>query len=110
MERAGIEFRGRVDSQIKWRGYRIELAEIETAIRAEFGLNTVAVVLSKTTSGPTISAWCVSTECGDAPDLERLRGTLPEYMIPSTIVVLDEMPLNANGKIDRGALAKRDLP
>ncbi|MGA0118050.1 MAG: AMP-binding protein [Ilumatobacteraceae bacterium] len=109
VERSEIEFRGRADSQIKWRGYRIELGEIETAIRSEFGLHTVAVVLSKTSQEPSINAWCISEECVEHPNLDRLRGILPDYMIPSSIGVLDKMPLNANGKIDRNRLAEQQI-
>ena len=105
----GINYRGRSDSQIKWRGYRIELGEIESAIRAEYGIKTVAVVLSQTSEEPVIVAWCSADEGNEVFDLDRLALRLPDYMIPSRIISLAEIPLNVNGKIDRPKLMNMSI-
>lgn len=104
----GVYFRGRVDSQVKFRGYRIELGEIETVARRAFGLKSLAVVVVGDGADARLVLFHLAAEVGgDAmPDLRELESTLPNYMIPAVSVALDSMPTNANGKIDRRALAE----
>jgi amino acid adenylation domain-containing protein len=104
-----IEFLGRSDNQIKLRGFRIELGEIEAALaRHEEVKEAVAVILKDETSGDKrLVAYVVAAPEGGASGDElrgHLKEKLPDYMIPSAFVVLDALPLTANGKIDRAAL------
>jgi acyl-coenzyme A synthetase/AMP-(fatty) acid ligase len=95
---------GRLDSQVKIRGYRIEMGEIEAALRQHPDL-THAVVLAR---GRTPDIELVGYYCGReqaSGDLVRwLRRRIPIHMVPRRFHHLDSMPLNANGKIDRGRL------
>lgn len=99
-----LEFIGRRDAQVKIRGYRVELAEVEIALRRLPGVReAVAVVHANPDGIKRLTAYVV----GDKPekaDLDALRAQLPEYMIPSIIVPLDELPLSVNGKVDRNRL------
>lgn len=96
---------GRVDHQVKVSGYRIELGEIEAALRDQPGVGDAVVLATTGPRGDTeLSAVCT----GDALDrgelLNSLRSRLPAYMVPADLVLLDEIPLNGNGKTDRKAL------
>jgi amino acid adenylation domain-containing protein len=103
-----IECLGRVDDQVKIRGYRVELGEIEAALREEAGVKDAAVSAPADSSGHRrLIAYVVSEK--DTPlDVDelraRLQARLPEYMVPAVFVPLDEMPLTANGKVDRKRL------
>jgi acyl carrier protein len=108
--RAGgvVEFAGRQDRQIKLRGFRIELDEIELALRNCDGVAEAAISLSQDKSGGRVIAYVV-TESGDsAASASRLRTSLeaqlPHYMIPSNFVFIDGLPKTRSGKIDRPAL------
>jgi amino acid adenylation domain-containing protein len=100
---------GRTDHQIKVLGHRVELGEIEAVLAREDGV-TQAVALGWPVADNTAEG-IVAFVCGRRPDAGRLkaaaRQALPEYMAPRAVFVLDEMPLNANGKIDRAALLRR---
>ena len=107
-----IEFVGRADNQVKIRGFRIELGEIETVLES-FPQITRAVVTA--TGAGTNEARLIGYVTGDGdekPEVSRIRkhlqSKLPEYMIPSLFIVLDEMPLTPNGKIDRRSLPEPD--
>jgi D-alanine--poly(phosphoribitol) ligase subunit 1 len=101
---------GRKDSQVKYKGYRIELMDIENNIKEIPGVQDCAVTASYTAehTAKTIKAF-VST---DAPDYDsayirnELEKKLPDYMMPRTIIILDSLPMNQNGKIDRKRLAE----
>jgi amino acid adenylation domain-containing protein len=100
-----IEFCGRIDHQVKIHGYRVELGEIESALREHTGVREAAVLVRQDASGDTqLFAW-VSGEATPAALREHLKARLPQYMVPSTLVPLERLPLTANGKIDRQALA-----
>lgn len=98
---------GRTDNQIKVLGFRVELGEIEAVLLRGPGVVQAAAVGWPLEDGRAMGTVAFVTGTDLAPDaLKRDLGTsLPDYMIPSRVVVLDEMPLNSNGKIDRRQLA-----
>ncbi|MFD3428938.1 amino acid adenylation domain-containing protein [Nocardia fluminea] len=103
-----LEYLGRTDFQVKVRGFRIELGEIDNALTAHPDLD-YAVTLGKTmSSGATALVAYVLPRAGRTADTgalaEFLAESLPAYMIPSVIMVLDELPLTPVGKLDRAAL------
>jgi acyl carrier protein len=102
-----LEFLGRIDHQVKVRGFRVELGEVEAALGRLDGLRE-AVVLAP---GDQRLAAFVVPEAGHEVDPAALRAalaeTLPEYMVPSAFTVLSELPLTPNGKVDRADLARR---
>lgn len=103
-----LEFVGRRDHQVKLRGFRIELEEIETVLATHPGVRQcVAAVREDRPGDQRLVAYVVSAE-GPAFDAEAARGALrqrlPEYMIPNLFVALDALPLTPNGKVDRKAL------
>ncbi|NOU51322.1 amino acid adenylation domain-containing protein [Pseudoalteromonas sp. JBTF-M23] len=116
-----LVFVGRADHQVKVRGFRIELGEIEHALRAIDGVRD-ALVIANTQEGDTkLVAYVVPTEFpgeGEAQStakaalagdyLNKVRQELPSYMVPSNCVVLANMPLTENGKVDRKALPDPD--
>jgi amino acid adenylation domain-containing protein len=102
-----IEFLGREDFQVKIHGYRIELGEIEAALAEHPGVRAFVVNAAGEPRGEKrLVAYFVPD--GDAPRVDEmqsfLRSKLPEYMVPSAFVMLDALPLTANGKVDRAAL------
>jgi amino acid adenylation domain-containing protein len=100
-----IEYVGRNDFQVKIRGYRIELSEIELALAQHPDVREAVVLASKTNE--RLTAYVVLNE-GEAATTKQLKEflkeRLPEYMLPSTFVVLDALPLTTTGKVDRKAL------
>ncbi|MEU2237582.1 amino acid adenylation domain-containing protein, partial [Streptomyces vietnamensis] len=103
-----IEFLGREDFQVKIGGYRIELGEIEAALLRQPGVETAVAHALGTPGGPRrLAAYVVAKPDTDL-DADTVRAeaakVLPAYMVPPTVVVLDALPLTANGKIDRKAL------
>jgi amino acid adenylation domain-containing protein len=107
-----IEFLGRLDHQIKLRGFRIELGEIEAALESHPSVSECAVLMREDTPGDQrLVAYLVAHE-GSVPAPNELRALikkkLPEYMLPSVFVMLEEMPLTLNGKIDRKRLPMPD--
>ncbi|MGH9753403.1 MAG: amino acid adenylation domain-containing protein [Blastocatellia bacterium] len=101
-----LEFIDRVDEQVKVRGYRIELGEIRAALDEHQSVKQSVVIATDDKSGGKRIIGYVVGEAGTTPaELKKyVRERLPEYMTPEAIVVLDEMPISANGKIDRQAL------
>ncbi|MGY5124147.1 amino acid adenylation domain-containing protein [Streptomyces nigrescens] len=108
-----LEFLGRTDHQVKIRGFRIELGEIEAAIGAT-GLVAEALVTvhDAAGTGPRLVAYATGAGGAEAPDpavLRELVGqSLPDYMVPSAVVVLEQWPLTPNGKVDRDRLPAPD--
>ena len=102
-----IRFGGRADHQVKVRGYRVELGEIESALRACETVSHAAVTLRKRDDQVQILAWYVpASKDEDMAGLlrKKLEETLPSFMMPHAFLERDAMPLNANGKLDRGVL------
>jgi acyl-CoA synthetase (AMP-forming)/AMP-acid ligase II len=109
-----IEFLGRADSQVKLRGYRIELSEIEARIGEWDAVGDVAVLVREDHPGDKrLVAYYTAATSGQAVTSEQLRtrlsAVLPEYMVPSAYVRLERLPLTPNGKVDRKALPAPDV-
>src|SRR5207237_5356322 len=102
-----IDFAGRNDFQVKIRGHRIELSEIELALAQHPGIKEAIVLAREKMAGDKrLTAYVVlnRAEAATAKQLrEFLKEKLPEYMLPSSFVVLDHLPLTSTGKVDRGA-------
>ncbi len=107
-----LEYLGRRDDQVKLRGFRIELGEIETVLAAQPGIVQAAAAVREDQPGDKRLVAYVVPAPATTSDPARLREacgqTLPAYMVPSVVVVLDRLPLNANGKLDRKALPAPD--
>ncbi|AUT02776.1 non-ribosomal peptide synthetase [Nostoc sp. CENA543] len=102
-----LEYLGRIDEQVKLRGFRIELGEIEAILLQHPSVQEAVVILYKTDSNPRLIAYITAADksVSLASQLrDYLKDRLPNYMIPSQIMVLEKLPLTANGKIDRRAL------
>ena len=106
-----IAFLGRADNQIKIRGYRVELAEVEAAVRRVAGVREAIVVARGGTDARKVVAYVIVSGPRPTPEDLRaqLRRTLPEYMVPAAIVPLDALPRTSNGKIDYAALPEPEL-
>ncbi|MBL1100667.1 non-ribosomal peptide synthetase [Streptomyces coffeae] len=106
-----LEYMGRADDQVKIRGFRIELGEVETALLRHPEVAGAAAVAKESGDLKRLIAYVVAAP-GATPDpagLRRfLRRALPDYMVPATVLVLDRMPLNPNGKLDRSRLPDPD--
>jgi amino acid adenylation domain-containing protein len=103
-----VEFLGRIDHQVKIRGFRIELGEIEAVLRQHPGINETVVVAREDVPGDkhVVAYWVAkSNRAPSTSELRRfLKEKLPVYMVPSSFVRLQRMPLTPNGKVDRRAL------
>ncbi|RMZ58567.1 amino acid adenylation domain-containing protein [Chryseobacterium nematophagum] len=101
-----LEYIGRNDFQVKIRGYRIELGEIESALLSYEGIRQAVVLAKEHSSGlKYLVGYYVSDTAVNPEDLSmHLSGLLPEYMVPSVYVHLEELPLTINGKLDRKSL------
>ncbi|KUI96813.1 non-ribosomal peptide synthetase [Vibrio sp. MEBiC08052] len=113
-EKGQLAFIGRCDDQVKIRGYRIELGEVENALSVQQGVAQAVVVAQPFAGTHRLIGFCVLT-----PDSASQRNgehlsvalaqILPDYMVPAVIEIIDEMPINVSGKIDRKALAAMPL-
>ncbi|MBD2508875.1 amino acid adenylation domain-containing protein [Nostoc muscorum FACHB-395] len=102
-----IEFIGRVDQQVKIRGFRVELGEIESVLCQHPQVQQAVVSVREDNSNKSLIAYVVSkqTQTLNVSELQRfIREKLPEYMMPSTFIMLKALPLTSNGKINRNAL------
>jgi len=116
-ESGEIQCLGRIDHQVKVRGYRIELEEIEHALVKQPGIKEAVVIAREDTPGdPRLVAYVVLALAGEDIDLKTLTfnshkalmAVLPEYMVPDDFVLLDAIPITPNGKTDRKSLPKPD--
>jgi len=106
-----IEFLGRIDQQVKLRGFRIEPGEIETQLMAHPGVKE-AVVLIKNAGDQHLCAYVVSAGkdgVGAADLKDYLSHRLPRYMVPAVLVAVDRIPLTPNGKVDRAKLLAHEV-
>ncbi|GLY50357.1 non-ribosomal peptide synthetase [Lentzea sp. NBRC 102530] len=104
-----LEFAGRADDQVKLRGFRIELGEVEAVLGRHPGVGGLVVVVREDPhGGKRLVAYLVPADPARAPEPAELAAfagrTLPDYMVPAAFVLLDALPLSANGKVDRAAL------
>jgi amino acid adenylation domain-containing protein len=106
-DRYGLIFEGRVDHQVKIQGYRIELLEIEEVLRRASGSPEAAVVpwpLTESGSAEGIVAFVGTSAKTEREIIDFCRSLLPTYMTPRQVIFVANLPLNANGKVDRNAL------
>ncbi|MET3492959.1 non-ribosomal peptide synthetase component F, partial [Variovorax sp. 1128] len=99
-----LEYLGRIDHQVKVRGFRIELGEIEAGLQAQEEVREAVVVANEGPAGTRLVAYVSGQGIDTAVLKQKLGEALPDYMVPSVIVELQALPLNANGKVDRKAL------
>jgi amino acid adenylation domain-containing protein len=106
-----LAFAGRADDQVKIRGHRIEIGEVEAALRALPGVAEAVVLRREGPAGAYLAGYVVPARdrsAGRRPEAGRLRAglarTLPEPMVPASLTLLDRLPVTANGKLDRNAL------
>jgi amino acid adenylation domain-containing protein len=100
-----IEFVGRVDEQVKVRGYRVELGEIQAVLNEHRSVQQSVVIVNEHERGKQILGYVVGEEGVASAELKQyLKERLPEYMVPEAILALEKMPLTASGKIDRKRL------
>jgi mycobactin peptide synthetase MbtF len=106
-----LQYVGRADAQVKIRGYRVEPGEIAAALESHPAVRRAGVLVRRRQGSARLIAYVVVSD--PAPTAAELRGTLgsrlPRYMIPHRIVVVDEIPLTANGKLDEAALSALDI-
>ena len=108
-EDGSLYYLGRIDQQVKVRGYRVELQEIETVLRKASGAEQVVAVpwpIADGSADGVVAFLCSGSSLDELNILNRCRETLPGYMVPRSIYRVEEMPLNGNGKIDRKKLVK----
>ncbi|WP_277189292.1 non-ribosomal peptide synthetase [Caballeronia sp. BR00000012568055] len=99
-----IEFLGRSDFQVKVRGYRVEIGEVEQVIAAQPEVSAVCIGTRAQQGSTALVAWYSASALGPAALRRRLETRLPSYMIPAILVPVDTWPLTLNGKIDRARL------
>ncbi|TCS93648.1 non-ribosomal peptide synthetase [Hazenella coriacea] len=108
-----IEYLGRIDNQVKIRGFRIELGAIENRIGQHPEVQETVTIVKQHNGNKKLVAYFTSNDAKTSPSLQELRdyvrSNLPDYMVPSHFIRLDQMPLTPNGKVDRKELESRQL-
>jgi D-alanine--poly(phosphoribitol) ligase subunit 1 len=106
LQAGDLHFVGRKDNQIKHMGYRIELEEIEHALVKLPQVDQAAVIYQRSHAsyGKLVAFVACTTEIDERAILQELSALLPDYMVPSKLVVLPKLPFNPNGKVDRQGL------
>ncbi|MGF6201260.1 non-ribosomal peptide synthetase [Pseudomonas laurylsulfatiphila] len=105
-----IEYLGRLDQQVKLRGFRVEPQEIEARLLAQAGVAQAVVLVRETAAGGQLIGYFTATDTAESSDAQSTRlkaaltAQLPEYMVPAQLMRLDQMPLGPSGKLDRRAL------
>ncbi|HEF4762590.1 TPA: non-ribosomal peptide synthetase [Pseudomonas putida] len=105
-----IEYLGRLDQQVKLRGFRVEPEEIEARLLAQDGVAQAVVLVRETSAGGQLIGYYTATDATETEDTQTTRlkaalaAELPEYMVPAQLMRLDAMPLSPSGKLDRRAL------
>lgn len=106
----GFAYLGRADSQVKIRGYRVEVGEVESALRVQIGVQTAAVTVVRRAGGASLVGFVVpqqqATDFDSVRVMTGLAGRLPSYMMPSRLVVLPQLPVTSNGKLDEATLER----
>ncbi|MFE7094283.1 non-ribosomal peptide synthetase [Streptomyces erythrochromogenes] len=106
-----LEYVGRVDRQVKLRGFRVELGEVEHALGALPAVTAAAATLHEAAPGDhRLAGFVTGADLRPADLLAELRRTLPAHLVPSTVTVLDALPLTPNGKVDHAALPAPAVP
>jgi len=103
-----VEYIGRADSEVKIRGFRVEIEEVESVIRNHEEIDDAVVTVDKGKFSERLVAWAVRKPEAevDIPELRRhIQKSLPAYMVPSIFIFMKQLPLNAHGKIDRASLS-----
>ncbi|GAA1487632.1 non-ribosomal peptide synthetase [Brachybacterium sacelli] len=104
-----LRFLGRLDDQVKIRGYRVEIDEVEAALRGHPGITAAAALVRGDGATARLIGYVASASGRTDADIaaevrDGLRDQLPEYMVPSAVLVLERLPATANGKLDRASL------
>ncbi|MDF0751852.1 condensation domain-containing protein, partial [Marinobacter sp. 71-i] len=99
-----LEFQGRIDQQVKLRGFRIEIGEVEAALKGCAGVKDTLAVVKDTAGGQKLVGYVSGEGLEEQRIKASLKEQLPEYMVPSHIVALERLPTLPNGKLDRNAL------
>ncbi|SAL34692.1 non-ribosomal peptide synthetase [Caballeronia humi] len=99
-----IDFLGRLDDQVKIRGYRVEPGEVSAALCAIHGVAQAETLAVEHEGRMRLASFVTVRSVAEAALRDALAATLPDYMVPSVLIVLDALPVTANGKIDRAAL------
>ena len=99
-----LQYLGRADEQVKIRGFRIELGEVQAALAALDGVKQAAVITREDQAGDKRLVAYISGDVDPAPLRAKLSDTLPAYMVPAAVVLVDTLPLTVNGKLDTRAL------
>ena len=110
-----LRFVGRLDDQVKIRGYRVEIDEVESALRAQDGVAAAAALVLGSGAAARIVGYVTAGDGADPSDhaltsavREGMRRSVPDYMVPASVLLLDEFPMTPNGKLDRRALPAPD--
>lgn len=103
-----LQYLGRIDLQVKLRGFRIELAEIEAVLLAQPEVREAVVRVVGSGAGAELIGYLAAPQWVREPVRQALRAALPDYMVPAALVLLDKMPLTANGKLDKQGLPLPD--